>query len=58
MKFIAGFVAGLVLGGTAGVHAAGCFGSGYAMGWTVELNGEEVCSDPYIWTGINEIECD
>ncbi len=55
-KFILGLVLGLSL--SAGLT----FANGFMMGWTVKINtsdGLEVeCDDPYIWTGIKEIECD
>ena len=32
--------------------------SGYLSGWSVTVEGEEVCSDPYVWTSVKEIDCD
>ena len=32
--------------------------SGYARGWTVSIKGNEVCSDPYVWSASKDIECD
>ena len=32
--------------------------NGYLTGWSVTKDGDEVCSDPYIWTSTREIECD
>lgn len=57
-KFLLGLIAGILLGGSIATYAAGVFGDGYLMGWTVTKDGEEVCSDPFTWPGIKEIECD
>jgi hypothetical protein len=36
----------MVLGTTVAAYAAGVFGIGTLSGWTVIMDGEEVCSDP------------
>lgn len=58
MKFITGLVLGLLLGAAGAAVAATCVGQGYAMGWTVTVDGNDICDDPFIWTGTKEIECD
>jgi hypothetical protein len=60
MKKIAiGFVAGLIAGAAVPVGAAALVGStGYLFGWTVTMDGDEVCDAPFIWTATREIECD
>ena len=59
IKFVAGLCLGLFLGGAMASFAAVIAGdNGYAQGWTVMKEGEEICSDPYVWTGTKEIECD
>lgn len=57
-KFLFGFVAGILVGGSVATYAAGVYGSGWLMGWTVMKDGEEVCSDPFAYPGTKEIECD
>ena len=58
-NFIVGVVLGLMIGSAAGAFAAVLAGDdGYLSGWTVMKDGEEICSDPFVWTSINEIECD
>ena len=57
-NFAAGIVLGVLLGSSVTALAAGVFGSGLLVGWTVVKDGEEVCSDPTVDTGSQEIECD
>ena len=57
-RFIAGILAGIFLGATISAYAAGVFGSGTLNGWTVNKDGEEVCSDPEVNTASKTIECD
>jgi len=58
-KFFAGLAVGLALGTASTAMAAMVAGdSGFLFGFTVTYNGEEICSDPWVWTGgIKEIEC-
>jgi hypothetical protein len=58
-SFSAGLVLGLLLGGaTAAFAGPRIVGQGYLMGWDVMMDGDQVCTDPYIWSATMEIECD
>ena len=59
-RFLLGVVVGACLGTVASALAARVVGeSGYLHGWSVmSADGEEVCSDPYVWPPTHEIECD
>jgi hypothetical protein len=47
--------AGFALGGAYGPRL---IGTGYLTGWTVQINGRDICDDPYVWDATHEIECD
>ncbi|GIK84792.1 MAG: hypothetical protein BroJett026_02730 [Betaproteobacteria bacterium] len=58
-RFVSGFMLGVMVGVAASAAAARLVGdNGYLIGWEVTVNGEQVCSDPYVWTSTREIECD
>lgn len=61
-KFILGFMLGGVLfGGISAIASvsAGCYGTGYATGWSVvNEDGDEMCDDPSITASLKEIQCD
>lgn len=58
-QFFVGLIMGLGIGVAATASAASMVGdNGWLMGWDVSVNGETVCSEPYIWVTTREIECD
>jgi hypothetical protein len=59
LKFAAGLILGLFLGGTATAFAVVIAGdTGYALGWDVTKDHEVICKDPYVWVENQEIECE
>ena len=66
--FAAGIVIGMLVMGLVGYpnHAAASStaaprivgGNGFLIGYDVQVGGETVCSDPYVWAATKEIECD
>lgn len=53
------FVMGIMVGAAGSVYAARMVGgNGYLIGWDVTVDGDVICSSPYIWSSIREIDCD
>lgn len=58
-KFLLGLLIGLTFGIAITAHAQKIVGGdGYLVGWTVTVEGGEVCDTPFVWTSLREIECD
>ena len=58
-KYTIGFFFGLLIGiATSAMAARIVGGNGWLNGWDVTVDGETVCTDPYVWSSIREIECD
>jgi len=58
-KFAGGLALGLLFGAAAPLAVQQIVGgTGYLFGWSVSIDGNTVCYDPYIWEGAQEIECD
>lgn len=58
-KYFLGFLFGFTVGATTSLYAAKIVGgNGWLIGWDITIDGDTVCSDPYIWVSIREIECD
>jgi xanthosine utilization system XapX-like protein len=57
-RFVLGMVAGLFVGIVFTAQAAIIGGDdGHLTGWKVLKGANEVCSDPFVWVSIREIEC-
>ena len=58
-NFVCGRIFGIVVAMATVTYAASLVGdNGWLMGWDVTINGDLVCSDPYVWSSVREIECD
>ena len=56
--FVLGFISGVMVTASLPVAAATLVGgSGYLLGWSVTINGREVCDSPFVWPSIREIDC-
>lgn len=57
-RFLLGTFVGVCFGVSASALAAKIVGGqGYLIGWDVLVDGESICSDPFIWPQTREIEC-
>lgn len=57
-KFIVGLTLGIAIGSATTALAAQMVGEdGYLFGYSVLINGDTICYDPWIWTSTQEIEC-
>jgi len=63
-NFVLGLLLGVVLGASGTATAAVLTprivgGDGYLLTWDItNQDGETLCSDPFVWTGTKEIECE
>jgi len=57
-RFISRAVFGLCLGLAVTAIATLLIGNGHLLRWSISVGGETICSDPYVWIGSREIECD
>jgi hypothetical protein len=58
-RFVSGVILGVVLGAGVVAWGADTYARQNAMnGWTVEIDGDEVCSNPTMWRATRTIECD
>ena len=57
-NFIFGLILGVGLATISTAYAISTLKTGYFFGWEVTQDGNVVCSDPFIWPGVREIECD
>ena len=57
-NYLIGLITGIAIAGSTIAYAANGFGTGYMFGWTVILDGDTVCHEPYMWSATHEIECD
>ncbi|CFX36105.1 conserved exported protein of unknown function [Candidatus Filomicrobium marinum] len=58
MRFIIGLAIGIIIGAATSGYAQTVVGTGYLIGWDVIKDGTVICSDPFIWEGTMELECD
>jgi len=57
-QFIFGVVLGLTLGLLGTAVAARVVGfDGYLPGWAVTIQGDTLCTNPYVWNVTRHIEC-
>lgn len=57
-KFLAGIATGIMLTAATTATAAQIVGkSNFLLGYTVTVDGEEVCTSPWVWTFTKQIEC-
>lgn len=58
-NLIIGIAIGITIGVVGTASAAQIVGdSGYLMGWDITMNGKTICSSPYVWPSLKEIDCD
>jgi hypothetical protein len=56
-NFVLGLMLGLSVALGAHAWAAQVLAQGYLTGWDVMHKGERVCTTPFVWEAIREIEC-
>jgi hypothetical protein len=58
-NLVIGIAIGITIGVVGTATAAQIVGdSGYLSGWEVTKGGETICSSPYVWPSLREIDCD